>query len=129
MTFTYTDLSTDAQKVRLLVPDRVEATAVFSDEEIAAFLALEGGVYRAAALALETIAADTAMTLRVTETLGLKVDGARASDALLKRAAELRKRADEAGSQDGALWDIAELVVDPFSYRERLGAELLRGGA
>ena len=125
MTVSY-DLATNVGKVRLLIPDRDQATPVFQDEEITALLGLEGGVHRAAALGLETIASDTAATLRVTRTLGLDVDGAKASDALLKRAAELRKQADDADARDGGLFDWAEFGVDDFSIRERLRNQALR---
>lgn len=125
MTFSY-DPTTDVGRCRRTLPDRVEASAVFTDEEWASFLADEGDWRRATALALETVASDTAATLRVTETLGLRVDGAKASDALLKRAAELRKQAAAAVASDEAPFDVAELVYDEFTYRERLGAELLR---
>ncbi|MFP5369274.1 MAG: hypothetical protein ACLGI3_00770 [Actinomycetes bacterium] len=129
MAFTGT-LSTDVGKTRLLIPDRDEATAVFQDDAIEAFLAMEGDVRRAAALALETIAADTAMTLRVTTVLGISVNGVSASAELLKRAARLREQAaaaDEA-AVDGGLFDIAEMIVDPFGRREYLAADALRSG-
>jgi hypothetical protein len=122
------DLSTDRGKVRLLVPDRNEARFAFSDAEIDAFLSLDSDVRRAAATALETAASNLALTLRVTETLGLKVDGARASDALLKRAAALRSQADDADARDGGLFDIAEFALEPFGTEERLHNELLRSG-
>ena len=126
--FSY-DVSTDIGKVRMLIPDRDGTTPTFQDEEVSAFLALEGSnVYRGAALALETVASDTAATLRVTTTLGLSVDGAKASDALLKRAAELRTQADDADARDGGLFDYAEWAVDAFSARERIHAEWLRSG-
>jgi len=125
--FTY-DLSTDTGRVRLLIPDRNEESAVFDDDEIGGFVALEPDVRRAAALALETIASDTAATLRVTKTLGLEVDGTRASAELLKRAAQLRVQALEAESRDDAMFDIAEMAVDDFSAREILAADLLRAG-
>lgn len=126
MSFTY-DLTTDIGMVRLLVPDRDQAVPVFQDEEIAAFLSLEGGVYRAAAMALETVASDTAATLRVTRTLGLEVDGAKASDALLKRATALRGQAESADQASG-LFDVAEFAVDDFSTREILRNAALRSG-
>jgi hypothetical protein len=127
MSFTY-DLTTDVGKVRLLIPDRAEATAVFDDAEIEGFLAIESGVRRAAALALETIASDTAATLRVTKTLGLEVDGTRASAELLKRAASLRAQANDADAADGGLFDIAEFAIPPFGTREVLANDLLRTG-
>lgn len=131
MAFTY-DLSTDAGKVRLLIPDNTSTTTVshvFEDEEIDAFLALEySNTRRAAALALETIAANEAYTLKVIKLLDLQTDGAKTSDALLKRAKLLRDQADrQDASEEGGAWDIAEWVVDDFSARERLLNQQLRG--
>lgn len=127
MAFTY-DTSTDTGKVRLLVPDRVDSGHLFEDAEIVVFLSAEGDdVRRATALALETIASDQAMTLKVIRVLDLSTDGARTSDALLKRAAQLRAQADEADASAGGAWDYAEMVPTIFAYRERLDNEALRG--
>jgi len=123
--FTY-DLSTDAGKVRLLIPDRNAADYVFEDTEIAAFLTIEGDIRNATALGLETIASDNAMVLKVIRLLDLTTDGAKTSDALLKRAAMLRDQAD-ALDATGA-FDYAEMVYNPFSERELLWKEALRGG-
>ena len=116
MAFTYT-LSTDAGKVRLMVPDNNASSYVFEDDEIDAFLSLENSnVRRAAALALETIASNEAYVLKVIELLDLKTDGARTSDALLKRAKLLRDQADRAdAAEDGGAWDIAEWTVSEFA--------------
>lgn len=120
------DLSSEIGKVRLLIPDRDVTAPIFEDEEIQAFLSLEGDVRRAAALALETVAADEALTLRMTSVLGLSVNGVAAAQALLARAAELRRQAEEAEARGEALFDWAEMVIDPFSARERLSNEILR---
>lgn len=120
------DLATDIGKVRLLVPDRDLSNPIFQDEEIQAFLTLEGDVRRAAALALETIAADETLTLKVVSVLGLSVNGPSVAQALLARARELRAQADEAEARGEALFDWAEMVIDPFSARERLVHEILR---
>lgn len=125
MNFTY-DPTTDVGRMRRTIPDRDAATAIFSDDELASFLADETGWRRASALALETIAADTVMTLRVTDVLGLRVDGARASDAILKRATALREQADTADASEG-VFDWAEMVYGAFGAQERIDAELLRG--
>ena len=63
---TYTFVPTDdVGKVRLLIND-VAAPWVFSDEEISAFLALEGGsVKRAAAQAIDTNADNEALASKV----------------------------------------------------------------
>lgn len=126
MAFTY-DVSTDRGKVRMLTPDSSATSYVFEDEEIDAFLVLEGDVRRAAALALETIASNEALTLKVIKVLDLQTDGAKTSDALLKRAALLRGQAEAADAASGALFDWGEMVLDDFSARERLGAQWLRG--
>lgn len=133
MAFTF-NVTTDVGKVRLLVPDRVADEPIFEDEEIEAFLALEDDdVRRAAALALETIASDQAYTLKVIRSLDTQTDGAKVSDALLKRAAQLRSQADKAdadaeAAEDGGLFDIAEMPTTAFAYRERLVKEAQRYG-
>lgn len=130
MAFTYT-LSTDAGQVRLLIPDNKSTGYIFEDDEIDVFLSLEySNTRRAAALALETIASNETYVLKVIELLDLKTDGAKTSDALLKRAKLLREQADRAdASEEGGAWDIAEWVVDDFTARERLAKQWQRGVA
>lgn len=131
MAFTYV-LSTDVGKVRLLIPDRDAANVLFQDEEVETFLVLEAAnLKRATALALEAIASDEALVQKVIKTLNLETDGAKTSDALLKRARLLRDQAGAAdvAADDGAgLFDIAEFAGNPFSERDRLWNEVLRGG-
>ena len=133
MAFTF-DLASDVGKVRLLIPDRVANEPVFEDEELATFLDLEGGnVRRAAALALETCAADQALTLKVIKSLDLTTDGAKVSDALLKRADKLREQAGAVqaaneAAEAGAAFDVAEMTPTVFAFRERLWKQGLRGG-
>jgi hypothetical protein len=128
MAFTYQP-TTSRGRVRLLIPDRVTPGHIFEDAEIDTFLVLEtNNVKRSTALGLETIASDQALTLKVIRLLDLTTDGARVSDALLKRAAELRRQADiEELAEDGGAFDIAEWTPTDFAYRERLENEMLRG--
>jgi hypothetical protein len=128
MTFTY-DVATDAGKVRLLIKDTDETEPIFQDEEIAAFLEMEGeSVHRAAALALETVASDEARTQKVIRLLEIQTDGAKLSDALLARADRLRAQADEAESrEEDGMFDIAETVNDDFGARERILKQAQRG--
>lgn len=95
------DYTTDDGRVRLLINDTDETDEVFTEAEIAAFLALEGGnVKLAAAQALDTIADDEALTSKVIRTQDLATDGAKVADSLRKRAAALRQQAiddDELG--------------------------------
>ena len=128
MAFTF-DLSTDTGVMRLLIPDRSATEYVFADAELAAFLTIEGDTRRAAALALETIASDHVLTLKVVRLLDLTTDGAKSGDALLKRAERLRSQADAADmAVDGGLFDIAEMVPNDFAWRERIWNEALRDG-
>ena len=120
--FTYI-LSNDIGRVRLLIPDRVTPGHVFEDEEITAYLAMEGSVKGATAQALETIAADQAMVLKVMRLLDLQTDGARVAEALLKRAQLLRAQ-DESETES---WDWAEMALNDFSVRERLVNQAARG--
>lgn len=95
MAFSY-DLSTDAGKVRLLIPDSRATDYLLEDEEVAAFLALCGGNVRlAAADALDTIASNEALVQKAITLLDLRTDGPKVADALRKRADSLRKQAEE----------------------------------
>jgi hypothetical protein len=110
------DYTTDAGRVRLLIPDTVEADFLFTDEQVGAFLAMEGGVKKAAALALETVASSEVMVSKVIKTQDLSTDGAKVSDALLKRAASLRQQADDEADLDEGAFGIVDFVP-PFQRR------------
>lgn len=138
MTFSL-DLSTDVGLCRSNFPDTDEAAPIFSDERWQSFLTLAGPaheskshVLRACARARQAAAADLVLTLRVTEVLGLKVDGAAAGRELrlqaskeLEDATKLEEAHDAAS---GGLFDIAEWAVDSFSAREIVAGQLLRSG-
>lgn len=128
MSFSYV-LGTARGKVRLMIPDRITPNHIFEDDEIDAFLSIEGdNIKRAAAMALETIAADQVLVLKVITLMDLRTDGAAVARELLKRAGELRKQADtEEANEDGGAFDIAEMVVDNFTERERIWKETQRG--
>lgn len=115
--FTY-DPTTDLGLVRLLIPDRVTPDHLFDDDELQAFIALEGGVKRAAAVALETIASDEVLTQKAIRLLHLQTDGPRSAQALMARAQALRTQAES--EESAGAFDWAELAVDDFSARERL---------
>lgn len=126
MAFTY-DVSSDRGRVRMLITDRDEANAIFSDDEIDAFLAMESSSIRlAAAAALETIAASEALVQKRITILDLTTDGPAVAKALMDAAKALRDREKD---NDGAAFDIAELVLDQFTYRDRLTNEFLREGS
>ena len=132
MAFTY-DLATDVGKVRLLISDvdtAVAANQVFTDEEVETLLALEGDSVRlGAALALETIARNEVMVSKVIRVLDLQTDGASVARELRLQAKELREQEAAAveAADDSFGFDTADLVVDQFTWRERLWHEGLRG--
>jgi hypothetical protein len=127
MTFTYQP-TTEIGKVRMLIPDRVEENAVFSDEELQAYLNMnDSNMRRAAAEALETIASDEAMTLKVITTLDISTNGASTSDAILRRAALLRQQAEDADAgEEGGMFDYAEMAPNAFTRRERVWKQAQR---
>lgn len=125
--FTY-DLATDVGQARLLIPDRDSTAYVFADAELAAFIAIEGGARRGAALALETIGSDLNLTLRYTRSAdGSSVDGTKAAVEARARAKQLREQANAAEALVGAGVDWVEWDVSPFAARERIDAAILRG--
>jgi hypothetical protein len=85
---------------------------VFSEEEIAGYLAIEGGsVKRAAAQAIDTIADNEVLASKVLKDHQLATDGAKAADALRKRAAALRAQADaeDEDGDAGFFFDVVDL--------------------
>ncbi len=106
MAFTY-DLDTSRGQVRLLISDTAVSDPtlqLFTDAEIDVFLALHANVKRAAALALDTIAANLAMVMRVMKSGQDSTDGKATAEALRAQAKALRAQADEdddAAADDG----------------------------
>lgn len=119
------DPTTPAGQVRLLISDVSDEAPLFEDDEIAAFLILEGdNVKLAAARALDTIAGNEVQVAKVIKTLDLTTDGAKVGAELRLQAASLRADAD---SDDD--FAIGEMVTNPFAYRERVYDEFLRDDA
>lgn len=128
MSFTYNLVTHPTiSKIRLFIPDNKADSYVFEDDEIEAFYTLEGSLKRAAAFALETIASNEAMVLKVIRLLDISTDGAKVADALLKRAALLRRQADDEEVAESGAFDIAEMVIDPFQYRQKVHNNWLEG--
>ena len=128
MAFTY-DLSTNRGKVRLLIQDTDETYEFYSDAEIDAFLTVAGEldgdtVFYASALALESWASNQVMILKVVELLDVVTDGAAVSREMRMRAAVLR--ADAITSSSDAGFEIAEMALGPFSWREQAINEAIR---
>lgn len=99
---------------------------LISDEDIETFLSLEASDYRAAATTLETIATNQVLVLKVMKLLDLQTDGAKVAAELRARAKQLRASADDQDDAAGDGWDVAEMVVNDFSARERWQSQALR---
>lgn len=96
------NVNTPAGQVRLLCTDITEPY-VFDDDAIDAFLSLSSGnVKRAAAMALDVIAADEALVIKVVRTDDLQVDGVKVAESLRKQAEALRAQADAETDQANA---------------------------
>lgn len=88
------DVATPLGRVRLLISDTDTAAATFDDAELATFLEMAGqSILVAAADALETIATNEALVLKVLRSQDLQTDGASLSKELRARADALRARA------------------------------------
>lgn len=96
------DPVTDLGMIRLLITDVDEAFPLFTDAQLEAFLAREGGVKRAAALALETLSTSETLIAKKITTQDLSTDGPAVAKDLRDRAKGLREQAKaEADGTDG----------------------------
>ena len=117
------DPTTDNGRVRLLITDTDYTNLIFQDNEITAFLAINGGsILLAAAQAIDVMAVNEVMVLKVIKLLDLTTDGASVAKALNAKADVLRKQAADL-DQD---FDWAEMNLGPFSRRELIEKEALR---
>lgn len=100
------DYNSPIGQVRVLIPDlrkledlrdlRKEPRYLFTDEEIQAYLAINGGnVKLAAADACDAIGTDKALQLLVLKTDDKQTDGAKLLSAFVGRARQLRAQANE----------------------------------
>ena len=90
------DPTTAVGTVRLLISDiePEEAGQLFTDTEITRFLTISAGdQFRAAALALDTIAANEVLVAKRIETHGLTLDGPAVAKELRAQAKSLREQA------------------------------------
>jgi len=125
--FSY-DPATLVGQVRLLSVDIDAANVSFQDADISAFLAMNNNNVRlSAAQALDTLAANAALVQGRTRFAGIQLDGQVVAEALSSLAAELRRQVHQGeDGSDASPFLIAEMVVDPFSYRDKLVNEMLR---
>jgi len=109
ITFTY-DPTTPLGKTRLYAQDTVTANAIFTDEELNAFLTINGqNVFLAAADALDIIAANQAYVLKVISNNGLSTNGAAVASSLQATARVWR---DKALTSDGTT-AISGIIIVP----------------
>ena len=123
------DYTTPKGQVRLLIPDVVklvdprdlqaEPEYIFSDDQITGFLAIErGNIKRAAASAVDVIATDEALVLKVIKTDDKETDGSKLLKELSARAARLRADADREELGDTGV-DLVEFTHDPRDWAWR----------
>ena len=118
------DVTTDNGKCRLLITDTDYTNLIFEDAEIDACLVINGGnILLAAAQAIDVMAVNEVMVLKVIKLLDLTTNGAAVAKALNDKAAMLRQQVD-----NEVAFDYAEWVVDAFSRRELIEKEALRDG-
>lgn len=139
MSATYTPgSSADRDRVRLLIPDKTLTgltpsggvytltTYSFLDAELDDLLTTESHPKRAAALALEILAADPSRAVAVSGQ-GYSIDRTKTARALMERAAALREQAATDEDLADAPFDVAEQAPNDFAARERIYKQRLRG--
>lgn len=124
------DFTSPLGQVRLLIADVDEGSEVLTDSMINGFLGLapNGDVRLAAADALDTIAISEALVLKVMTTLDVTTDGAALARVLREKATALRAQVAD-GLDGGGDFEIADLVLDGHTARERLLHELERNSS
>lgn len=126
MTFTY-DPTTNVGRVRRTLPDKTEDEAFWTDEEIQSFLDDESADWRrATALALETMASDDVLVLKVMRVQNIETNTDRAAKLLMDRAKRLRELAADADAAAGDAFDFAEMVITDNQYSERVYNQAIR---
>lgn len=120
MTWSY-DPATIIGQVRLNCQDTSQVNAIFSDEEITAFLAMnDQNVFRAAADALDIIASNQSYILKVFSENGTSINGPAVAADLRTHARTLREKAQ---SHVGTVNTGLAIVVNPDTpyLRRRTG--------
>lgn len=121
------DPTTDIGMVRMIVQDKDIEQALFSDADVTALLVLNANDVRlASAAALDIMASNQAMILKVIRLLDLSTDGAAVARALREHANQLRADVEATDSVDGGLFDYGEMVTNAFTARERVWYQRLR---
>lgn len=121
------DPTTPIGQARILGLDSDQNNVLFDDDAWTAFLNLNAGAIRlAAATAVDVIAHSEVLLLKKIKTISTETDAPAEAKALLAYSTELRRQEYQgSGTLEGTL-DYAEMVVDPFSLRERMVKQWLR---
>lgn len=122
MSFTY-DTSNNIGKVRAIVGDTTQSSAILSDEQITVFLNLTSSdLFATAAMALRSMAASKAVLAK------LKVAGNYTEDtrAIATQLRELAKDLDEASKSIPADAQV-ELILNDFQFNNIIWNKTLRG--
>lgn len=120
------DYNSPIGQVRVLIPDlrkledlrdlRKEPRYLFTDEEISAYLTINGGnVKLAAADACDAIGTDKALQLLVLKTDDKQTDGAKLLSAFVGRAKQLRAQAKE-DAESNMVFDVVYPSFEPTDW-------------
>ena len=120
------DYNSPVGQVRVLIPDlrkledlrdlRKEPRYLFTDEEISAYLTINGGnVKLAAADACDVIGTDKALQLLVLKTDDKQTDGAKLLSAFVGRAKQLRAQAKE-DTESNLAFDVVYPSFEPRDW-------------
>src|SRR5260221_9901273 len=120
-------LPTQRDQLRLYIPDTDGNNPILCDAELDFLLTdNDNDIRYAAATALEIIAADQALVLKVISLLDVDTDGTKVAASLMARADKLRADALRKEDETDGGFDYAEMVLDDFSWRERMLHEIQR---
>lgn len=121
MSFTY-NLSTSVGQLRLLIGDTTQSGALFSDEELNAFLSMNSGdIFSSAALALRRIAVNKALIAKAVSAGNYSEDTRDIPKILLSTAKDL-----EAASKDIPADAQVEIIYNDFNYNNILRNRIFR---
>lgn len=120
------DYNSPVGQVRVLIPDlrkledlrdlRKEPRYLFTDEEISAYLTINGGnVKLAAADACDAIGTDKALQLLVLKTDDKQTDGAKLLSAFVGRAKQLRAQAKD-DAESNMVFDVVYPSFEPRDW-------------
>lgn len=117
MTWTY-DPTTDVGKVRLRISDTEMTRAVLDNEDIEAYLDMAGNsIPLAAAMALETIAVNEILCLKVVNLMGAVVTDAASAAKQLKALAQTLREEHAANATADAPGFVSIEMADDFLQR------------